>query len=204
MTDARPSGGPDGAPLSTRQRLIEATLQCVERWGIGKTSVEDVATAASLSRATVYRHFPGGREELIRETVIWEVAAFFAGIEQAVEADPGLEAKLVHGLCVGRRALGAHRLLHQVLSTEPEAILPELVAINPLILAEVRRVLRDALDGEAVRPGVDREEAADYLAQLYLSYLGSPGGTDLTDEAAVARLVRLVFLGGILQENHYF
>src|SRR3954447_24794972 len=99
MTDGTHGDGPGGAaPPSTRQRLIEATLQCVERWGIAKTSVEDVATAASLSRATVYRHFPGGREELIRETVIWEVTAFFARIEQAVEADPGLEAKLVHGL----------------------------------------------------------------------------------------------------------
>ena len=190
----------EGAP-PTRQRLIEATLQCVERWGIGKTSLEDVATAASLSRATVYRHFPGGRDELVHEAVIWQVGAFFARIEQAVEADPGLEAKLVHGLSAGRQALREHKLLHQVLATEPEFILPELMAINPLVLAEVRQVLRGVLDQEELRPGVDPDEAADYLAQLYLSYLGSPGGTDLTDTDAVTRLVRLLFVGGILADQ---
>src|SRR6476660_8543910 len=41
----------------TRTRLLQATLSCVERWGLEKTSLEDVARQAGLSRATVYRYF---------------------------------------------------------------------------------------------------------------------------------------------------
>ena len=36
------------------------------------------------------------------------------------------------------------------------------------------------------------------MTGLFLSYLGSPGQWDLTDEAAVHRLVRTQFLAGVL------
>ena len=51
--------------VSPRQRILEATYACIARWGIFKTTVEDAAREAGMSRATVYRHFPGGREELM-------------------------------------------------------------------------------------------------------------------------------------------
>lgn len=181
-----------------RARIIKAVLRCLERWGLTKTTVEDVAVAAELSRATVYRYFPGGRDQLVSEAVAYEVARFFGRLEAEVSHDEGLEAKLVHGLLTGHRALEEHHLLQQVLSTEREALLSELAAVGPLLLAEICSVMRRALDEEAVRPGVDRDEAADYLARLFLSYLGSVGGSDLADPAAVTTLVRTFLLGGIL------
>ncbi len=46
-------------------RLIAATLSCVGRWGLAKTTIDDVARQAQCSRATVYRVFPGGKETLV-------------------------------------------------------------------------------------------------------------------------------------------
>ncbi len=43
-----------------RERLLQATYDCVARWGLAKTTVEDAAREAGVSRATVYRYFPGG------------------------------------------------------------------------------------------------------------------------------------------------
>ena len=43
-----------------RERLLQATYACVARWGLAKTTVEDAAREAGVSRATVYRYFPGG------------------------------------------------------------------------------------------------------------------------------------------------
>ena len=45
-------------PADTRERVLDAALGCIEREGLAATSVEDVARAASVSRATIYRHFP--------------------------------------------------------------------------------------------------------------------------------------------------
>jgi AcrR family transcriptional regulator len=183
---------------ATRLRIIEATVRCVERWGLAKTSLEDVAAAADLSRATVYRYFPGGRDQLVTETVAMEVTVFLGRLQQEVHDDEGLEAKLVHALVTGHRAMGEHRLLHQVLSTEREALMSEFAAIGPFVIGEVRAVFRRVLDDERMREGVDPDLAADYLARLFLSYLGSQGGTDLADPAVVSRLVRSLLVGGIL------
>ena len=182
----------------TRTRLLAATLACIERWGLAKTTIEDVATEAKLSRATVYRYFPGGREELVSETVAWEVGAFFARIAEEVATEATVAGQIERGLIFGHRAILGHRLLQQMLSTEPEEFLAELSVSTQVVHGAIRSHLEDLLAGEVLAPGVDRHEAADYLARLYLSYLGTPGGWDLTDETEVERLVRTQFLGGVL------
>lgn len=47
-----------------RERIVDAAERCFERWGAAKTSIDDVANEAGLSRATVYRYI-GTRSELI-------------------------------------------------------------------------------------------------------------------------------------------
>ena len=54
-----------------RERILQATYDCVGRWGLAKTTIEDAAREAGVSRATVYRYFPGGRDELIGAVVRW-------------------------------------------------------------------------------------------------------------------------------------
>jgi AcrR family transcriptional regulator len=51
------TAGPDPA---LRERLLEAAYECVGRYGLAKTTVEDVVKQSGVSRATVYRVFPGG------------------------------------------------------------------------------------------------------------------------------------------------
>ena len=188
-------------PADTRERVLEAALSCIEREGLAATSVEDVARAASVSRATIYRHFPGGREQLVTETATWEVARFFARVEQTVAAEPDLAARLRLALSSGHRALDDHALLHRLLRTEPEAVLTELSVATDLVLELIIAYLADQLVAEQaagrVRPDLDVPEAADHLGRLYLSYLGAPGRWDLDDPAQVDRLVRTQFMAGI-------
>jgi AraC-like DNA-binding protein len=52
---------PSHSPHSPhRVRIIDATLACLARHGTAKTTVDDIARQAGVSRATVYRAFPGG------------------------------------------------------------------------------------------------------------------------------------------------
>jgi AcrR family transcriptional regulator len=182
----------------TRERLLEATLACIERWGLAKTSLEDVAGEAGLSRATVYRYFPRGRDQVISETITWETGRFFTRLGEAVAEDADLASALEHALLLGHRAIVEHRLLQQVLRTEPEAFLAEFSDSTPLILGVVRDYVGSLLQRERLQPDVDPAVAADYLARLYLSYLGTSGRWDLGDPAVVAQLVRTQFLAGII------
>ena len=42
-----------------RLRIHAAAIECVERWGIEKTTLNDIARLAGCSRQTVYNYFPG-------------------------------------------------------------------------------------------------------------------------------------------------
>ena len=200
MASAEPVPAATDAPVDTRTRLLEASLACVERSGLRDTSLDDVARQAGMSRATVYRYFPGGREQLVSDTVTFEVGNFLRRLGEAVAGEPDLAGRLRTGLVFGHRAVVDHGLLQQVLHTERDVFLRELADAGPLMLATVRAYLREQLDGERLEPGVSADEAAEHLARLFLSYLGSHGRWDMTDPAAVNRLVRTYLLAGIVDD----
>ena len=160
------------AASDTRTRILVGALRAVERLGLAKTSLEDVAHAAGVSRATIYRTFPGGRDEVVSETVSWEVQNFLGRIVAAVEGEETLEEKLRLALLVGHRAIGDHLLLQRLLATEPEEIIRELAEVGPVLRDAIAGYIGEELRAAPVRPGTDLDEAADYCARLYLSYLG--------------------------------
>ena len=53
------SASPHKASDELESRVITAAYACFERFGISKTTVEDIARGAKLSRQTIYRYFSG-------------------------------------------------------------------------------------------------------------------------------------------------
>jgi len=194
------SAAPD--PLSLRDRLLAATYQCVMRFGLGKTTIEDVVKESGLSRATIYRQFPGGRDELLLETVGWELANYFNTLADHVRDAPDLEQLFERGLVFAHRSVTEHLVLRKILDTEPERLLPLLTVESAKTLPFIADFLHPYLLREAeqgrLRPGVEIDRAAEYLARAILSLINAPGRWDLDDPAQVRELVRGELLGGIV------
>jgi AcrR family transcriptional regulator len=185
------------AVLATRRRIFRATLACAARNGF-RFTMEEVATEAGLSRPTVYRAFPGGKDELIEATITYEVARFLRRLGNVVEQQGSVTEQLVVGLEQGRRILAEHEVLQQVLVTDPDRLLPQLEAVMPMVMGVVRDYLLDQLrraQPEAVE--ADLVERAEYVARLFMSYLGSHGSWDLEDPDEVRRLVRMQLLAAL-------
>ncbi|HEX4780303.1 MAG TPA: TetR family transcriptional regulator [Usitatibacter sp.] len=94
----------------TRDAIVEAALACFDRHGIANTTLEQIATEASVTKGAVYWHFSGKHEILhaIREEVslplldradctllargerapLDRVARFLEGMLESVESDP--------------------------------------------------------------------------------------------------------------------
>jgi AcrR family transcriptional regulator len=169
---------------------------------MAKTTVDDVAAASGVSRATIYRLFPGGKEELLRETVGWEMDRFFLRLGAELGDAPDFAEFLERALPLARRELREHVVLQKVLETEPDRL-------NALITVQQHRVIgaiavyflpllqRDR-DAGLVAADADLTLTAEYVARLCLSLIASPGRHDLGDPAEVRRLVRGELLGGVL------
>ena len=184
--------------VSSRQRILEATYACIARWGIFKTTVEDAAREAGMSRASVYRHFPGGRDELLAETISWEELRFFTRLYEELHDAPTLVEVLERGLPFAHRAILEHEVLQRVLETEPETLVPKLTVDVTRVTALISGFLLPYLSRDALASGVELREAADFLARMVLSYITSPGSWNLEDPVQVSKLVRTELLAGIL------
>ncbi len=57
-------GNPPRTEDEARQRIITATLSCVERLGTTRTTLSEVASELGVTRQTVYRYFPSHAELL--------------------------------------------------------------------------------------------------------------------------------------------
>ncbi|MBS1847219.1 MAG: TetR/AcrR family transcriptional regulator [Actinobacteria bacterium] len=184
----------------TRERILAAAVTCVGRTGFAHTSVDAIADEAGVGRATVYRHFPDGKEQIFDDLIEWEIARFFADLAVHVERQPGLARRLEVGIPFAHRVLSEHDVFQKVLETEPERLLPHLSTSIPLITDALRVYLVPLLRAERLAPGVDVEESADYLARMVLTFIQGSGEWDLDDPAQVEALVRGHLLVGILAD----
>jgi AcrR family transcriptional regulator len=185
------------------ERVLQATFACVARYGIAKTSVEDVAREAGVSRATVYRQFPGGKDQLISETIRWETARFFAELAVAIEHASDFETTLEEAIVFARTALAQHAVFQKVLETEPDLLLPQMSVDDRLVRSTVAAFLKAHLEPEADRlaPGLTVDQVADHVSRLLLSFFNAEGSWDLTDRAQVNLLVRTQLLAGVFRET---
>jgi AcrR family transcriptional regulator len=193
---------PSARRTPQRVRIADAAMRCIARTGVSKTTLDDVAREAGCSRATVYRTFPGGKEEVIAAAVDTEVARFFSAIAVEMGQAEDLEDAVVAGMVATARAIENHPALQYVLTYEPGVLLPH------LCFARMDGVLEVAsrFTGAFLARWLDRDAArrvADLSARIVVSYIASPApGVDIRDEDSARRLVSTFVMPGARKLAH--
>src|SRR3954447_9692336 len=156
----------DGAPVpnsadATTERVLDAALARFEDFGIQRTTMEDVARHAGVSRVTIYRRFPR-KERLVEAVILREAQRFFAELEAAVARLESVEDRIVEGFAHTLAAAREQRLLNRLLRTEPEMLLPHLTVNGGLVLAAgtefLARQMRIRRHGVPRAPDADRAQ----------------------------------------------
>src|SRR5919109_1674305 len=104
---------------TTRARILDAAFEAVRDFGVSRTTVEDVAQRAGLSRQTVYRYFPS-KEHLVLALVLREEETFIEGTRRAFSSEGGLEEAFVEAITFCLNYAREHPLLDRLLATDQE------------------------------------------------------------------------------------
>ncbi|WP_143711743.1 TetR/AcrR family transcriptional regulator [Paenarthrobacter aurescens] len=73
--------------LRTRSDILDAAAEMLGESGYAGLALEEVSQRAGLSRGTVYAHFPGGRDDVVREVYLRVAdAVYVRGISLREEA----------------------------------------------------------------------------------------------------------------------
>ena len=155
------------------QRVLDAAKFCCERWGLAKVTIEDIATEAGVSRATLYRMFPGGKDVLFEALRVRDIEDFFTRLCAHLDGASDFEDLLVRCVVHAMAELRGDQHLSMMLASEPGEILGELTVDGlPRIIRVATVFLVPLVDGYLPR----REGArlVELLARLVISYFLAP------------------------------
>ena len=71
-----------------RARICVAAARCFARIGFHATSMDDIISETGMSSATVYRHFPGGKQEIIHEVRALRIGRLVEHLDRLTETTP--------------------------------------------------------------------------------------------------------------------
>jgi len=137
----------DAAVAGRRAAILDAAVRVFLRYGFKKTSMDDLARAAGLSRQGLYLHF-ATKEDLFKAAVSTLVASLRAATRAALSReDEGVEARIlgafeaIHGAFVGQ--VGA-AYMNELLETANTLVGPSVADLERELVADVVRLLRSA------------------------------------------------------------
>jgi AcrR family transcriptional regulator len=182
------------------ENVIRSAKHLFSEQGFERTSVDEIAKLAGVTKATVYNYF-GSKEELFGATVLHKVREEFA-LGQGLTLDPKLPEESLR--IIGRQflslirrddVLGAHRTLFSSAGVHPDLCEAFFKSAPLMVHAEVAKFLKACMQVGSITSG-NAEEAADQFLSLHLgiyhirAMLGLGKPSKVVDESLVERNVK--------------
>ncbi|GLY86189.1 TetR family transcriptional regulator [Actinoallomurus iriomotensis] len=178
----------------TRSRVLDAAYEQFCRMGIQRSTMEDVARQAGVSRITVYRRF-ATKDALVEQVVRREFRRYFDQFLIDIEQAETAADRVVLGFVSSLRTIRRNPLIGGLIATEPDLLMPSLIGDGGRTLATVRRFVADQLRREQRAGNVSNDLEAEFVAEMMVRISGSllaiPSHIlDLDDDEQLAALAR--------------
>lgn len=164
-------------PDVARERLLDAAETCFSRFGISKTTVEDIAKQAQVSRATVYRYFPG-RDAVVSGVILRETERYLEQVRPRVESQPDLGSAILEFVGVTIRAAKRDETVGLLFNSDEGLdsvgiIEGTSVSLFEMVTAFFTPIFAER--SEEVRSEVSAEDATEWILRAVLSFLTVSG-----------------------------
>lgn len=186
----------------TTTRVLDAAFEQFRRFGIRRSSMEDVARRAGVSRITVYRRF-ASKDALVERVVRREFRRYFDRFSADVRGARTVADRVVLGFVSSLQAIRGNPLIGGLIDAEPDSVVPSMTSDGGRTLAVVQQFvagrLRQEQQAGQVAEDVDVDLVAEMMVRISASLLVVPSRVvDLDDEEqlrAVARRFLVPMLG---------
>jgi AcrR family transcriptional regulator len=178
----------------TRARVLDAAYEQFCRMGIRRSTMEDVARRAGISRITVYRRF-ATKDELVEHVVRREFRRYFDQFLVDIEQAETVADRVVLGFVSSLRAIRRNPLIGGLMAAEPDLLVPSMVTDGGRTLATVRQFVAGQLRREQRAANVSTDLDADLVAEMMVrvsaSFLAIPSHVvDLDDDDTLTAVAR--------------
>ncbi|MEU2253060.1 TetR/AcrR family transcriptional regulator [Nocardia xishanensis] len=178
-------------------RVLDAALVAFLDFGIKRTSMVEVARRCGLSLATLYRRF-ASKSDLIEAVALRQTREFIDEVDgvlqRQVDRDAGAEEQIVALFVAFVNGLRGNQLVHRLLATEPELVLPFLTVKGAPIIELGRDYVAEfitRLQGEGKLPAYDPAPLAEMIARTAVSLALTPQTViPFGDDAALREFAR--------------
>jgi TetR/AcrR family transcriptional repressor of uid operon len=178
----------------TSARILDAAYELFSRFGIQRTTMEDVARRAGVSRITVYRRF-ATRAVLVDQLIRREIRRYFDQFLVDIEHAETAADRVVLGFVSSLRAFRHNPLIGGLMASDPNALIPSTIGDGGRTLAAVREFVAGQLRREQDAGNVSGDVNVDIVAELMVrvcsSFLVIPSHiVDLDDDEQLRDLAR--------------
>ncbi|MGW0733963.1 TetR/AcrR family transcriptional regulator [Streptomyces sp. NPDC002851] len=179
---------------ATRARVLDAAYDLFSRMGIQRSTMEDVARRAGVSRITVYRRFTT-KDALVEQVVRREFRRYFDQFLVDIQEAETTADRVVLGFVSSLRAIRGNPLIGGLIETEPNLLMASMTGDGGRTLATVRQFVAGQLRREQGAGNVSGEVDTDLVAELMVrvsaSFLAFPSHViDLDDDEQLAAVAR--------------
>ena len=186
-----------------RERLLDSAEGCLEQFGPQKTSMEDVARAAGMSRATVYRYFEN-RDALLLGVASRQSSALASEAISYLSRFNTISDWLVEGLLFTLRELPNRPVFASlVTSLDSRASGNLLLGSTGLVQIGVdvlQPMFANAKAQGLLRDDIDPEMLIEWLLRMLWTYLNAPSQV-ATDEEGMRTLFRMMLIPAVLKDS---
>lgn len=182
-----------GSGEAAREQILEAARACYESQGIAKTTVEDVARTARVSRTTVYRYFRN-RDEVLTGVVMADSVALVGYLQESLAGITDFSDFLIEAMLLILREAPQAPLYEAFLGPAGDStgLVSRLCISSEAVIALIGPVLRPRFEqGQAagtLHAGLELGQVIEWAARLLLSFMVTPSPL-AADEPALRRLL---------------
>lgn len=135
-------------------RILDATLELLQRWGYRKTTLDDIAKQAGVTKGTLYQHWKT-REALFEALLQREYLSFMVDFRERIANDP-------------RSALLSSLIKHLVFLMDTHPLLKAILQGDTDILGDLSELIRSTTGQQLIPVRLQ-------ASQVYLEHLREKG-----------------------------